>query len=142
MSLNHFLLVIKYILFASIAIVVNLLAQRVVFSFGEQSPMLIFAIALGTALGLITKFFLDKKWIFNHRSTNLLESGERFTLYASFGILTTSIFWITEIIFWLIWETALMRDVGAIFGLSIGYFIKYKLDKAFVFTRTEDKENR
>ena len=71
-----------------------------------------------------------------------MESGERFTLYALFGILTTSIFWITEIIFWLIWETALMRDVGAIFGLSIGYFIKYKLDKAFVFTRTEDKEGR
>lgn len=140
MTLKHFLLIVKYTLFASIAIIVNLVAQRVVLSFSEQSPMLIFAIALGTALGLITKFFLDKKWIFNHKSANLLESSGRFTLYAAFGVLTTSIFWITEIIFWLIWETALMRDVGAIFGLSVGYFIKYKLDKAFVFTRNEYKE--
>ena len=50
------------------------------------------------------------------------------------GIGTTSIFWVTETAFWFVWKTDIMREFGAIIGLSIGYTIKYRLDRRFVFT--------
>ena len=51
------------------------------------------------------------------------------------GILTTLIFWGTETIFWLIWQNENMRELGAVLGLSLGYSIKYNLDKRFVFNQ-------
>ncbi|MEL6702576.1 MAG: GtrA family protein, partial [Pseudomonadota bacterium] len=47
---------------------------------------------------------------------------------------TTMIFWGTETAFWLIWDTDIMRELGAVIGLSIGYVVKYNLDRRFVFT--------
>ena len=31
------------------------------------------------------------------------------------------------------WKTDLMREVGAVLGLAVGYVIKYTLDRRFVF---------
>ncbi|MEL7013152.1 MAG: GtrA family protein, partial [Pseudomonadota bacterium] len=31
------------------------------------------------------------------------------------------------------WRTDLMRELGAVIGLTIGYVTKYQLDKRFVF---------
>jgi putative flippase GtrA len=47
------------------------------------------------------------------------------------------IFWGTETVFWLTWKTDAMREIGAIIGLSIGYFVKYHLDKRYVFTASK-----
>ncbi len=51
------------------------------------------------------------------------------------GIFSTLIFWSTETIFWLIWGTNNMREIGALIGLSLGYVIKYNLDRRFVFNK-------
>ena len=51
------------------------------------------------------------------------------------GIFSTIIFWGTEYIFWIIWRQENMRELGAILGLIIGYIIKYKLDKKYVFNK-------
>jgi putative flippase GtrA len=53
------------------------------------------------------------------------------------GIVTTAIFWSTETAFWLIWETHTMRELGAVLGLSLGYVVKYALDRRFVFKDTQ-----
>ena len=37
------------------------------------------------------------------------------------------------LLFWTYFKTHNMREIGAIIGLTIGYMIKYKLDKNFVF---------
>ena len=50
------------------------------------------------------------------------------------GLATTAIFWSMETVFWIIWETNFMREVGAVIGLAIGYTIKFNLDRRFVFT--------
>ncbi|MDC1270063.1 GtrA family protein, partial [Amylibacter sp.] len=42
-----------------------------------------------------------------------------------------------ETAFWLVWQTYAMRELGAVLGLSIGYVVKYNLDRRFVFTDTE-----
>ena len=51
------------------------------------------------------------------------------------GIVSTVIFWGTESIFWIIWRKENMRELGAIFGLTIGYILKYRLVKRYVFNK-------
>ena len=36
----------------------------------------------------------------------------------------------------MIWQTDLMRELGAVIGLAIGYVVKFQLDKRFVFRPT------
>ena len=52
------------------------------------------------------------------------------------GVITTLIFWGTEYAFYLIYETDLMRYIGGIVGLAIGFYVKYQLDKKYVFVNS------
>jgi len=87
-------------------------------------------------VGLIIKFFLDKGFIFFDDTKDIKLIGRKFSIYASNGIFSTMIFWGTETIFWLIWRTQNMRELGAILGLTMGYIIKYRLDKKYVFAKS------
>ena len=49
------------------------------------------------------------------------------------GVATTLIFWGSEIIFNLLFKADIVKYIGAAVGLTIGYIIKYQLDKRFVF---------
>nr|WP_255733633.1 GtrA family protein [Ruegeria sp. Ofav3-42] len=126
-------LVLRYSCFAFLATVTNLGAQRVVFAaFGDNA--LIPAILVGTAVGLVLKYILDKRWIFYDLGAGFLDHGKKFSTYTAMGIVTTAIFWGMETAFWLIWQTDLMRELGAILGLAIGYVVKFNMDRRFVFT--------
>ena len=127
--------IIKYILFAIFATTANLLTQRIILSFSKTTFFFFIAISLGTLIGLIIKFFLDKTFIFLDKSKDFKKVGQKFSLYSSNGILSTIIFWGIESIFWIIWKTESMREIGAIVGLSIGYIMKYQLDKKYVFNK-------
>jgi putative flippase GtrA len=87
----------------------------------------------GTAAGLISKYILDKKYIFFHIPKNKKDDGKKFFLYSLMGVFTTFIFWGFEIGFDTIFENENAKYLGAIIGLSIGYIVKYHLDKRFVF---------
>lgn len=119
--------------FAVLATLANLGAQRGVLAVlpGGIVP----AILVGTAIGLVVKYLLDKRFIFGDRSRGLLAHSRRFGLYALMGVATTAIFWGTEYGFWLAFRTDPMRELGAVIGLAIGYTIKYRLDRAYVFDR-------
>ena len=41
-------------------------------------------------------------------------------------------FWVTESLFYYIYKTTFV-ELGALIGLSIGYILKYQLDKKYVF---------
>lgn len=127
-------LVLRYTFFAVIATLANLGAQRLVFLAGDGSVYFLMAVGTGTLVGLVIKYILDKRWIFHDLSAGAKAHARRFSRYALFGIFTTAIFWATETVFWLIWQTTAMRELGAVIGLSIGYVIKYNLDRRFVFT--------
>lgn len=127
-------LVLRYALFAVIATVANLGAQRAVLGFGDTGWHFAAAVFAGTAVGLVIKYALDKRWIFHDQTAGLGRTGRQFTLYTVMGLVTTAIFWGTETAFWLIWRTDLMREAGAVLGLGIGYVVKYNLDRRFVFT--------
>ena len=92
------------------------------------------AIAVGTVVGLVTKYLLDKRWIFADRSRGAKAHARRFTLYALMGLATTAIFWGAEAGAWALWGADAAREAGAAIGLVIGYLVKYRLDRRFVFT--------
>lgn len=119
--------------FAILAVLANLGVQRLILSFG--SGLLLFASALfaGTLIGLLVKYLLDKRWIFHDHRQGLRHHGQKFTLYSAMGLVTTAIFWGMESSFWLVWKTDQMRELGAVIGLVIGYLVKYRLDRRFVF---------
>ena len=129
-------LVFRYTFFAVLATLANLAAQRTVLWFGDSGTLFALAVGTGTGVGLVLKYFLDKRWIFEDLSSDVKEHGKKFSLYTAMGIFTTAIFWGTETGFWLVWQTDMMRELGAVIGLSIGYVVKYCLDRRFVFTGT------
>lgn len=126
-------LVLRYSLFAVIATIVNLLVQELSLWVYSDRFALYVAILAGTLAGLYTKFILDKRYIFRFQTEGLGEHGKHFLLYSFMGVFTTMIFWGMELGFEFLYETKLMRYIGAVLGLSIGYWVKYQLDKRFVF---------
>ncbi|MDC0590730.1 GtrA family protein [Gammaproteobacteria bacterium] len=122
----------RYVLFCIVATLVNLITQRIfleLFFIGYYFIALIF----GTLTGLITKYILDKNYIFKDFDHTIKNNSKKFSLYTFNGIFTTVIFWGTESLFFFVYGTTLAREFGAVIGLSIGYFFKYKLDKRYVF---------
>jgi len=135
MRLSRRTLVLRYAGFAVLAVLANLATQRLVLATGGTGLHFAAALAAGTLAGLVVKYLLDKTWIFADTATGLRAHGRRFTLYTAMGLVTTAIFWGTETAFWLVWGTDLMRELGAVIGLGIGYAVKYNLDRRYVFAQ-------
>lgn len=121
-----------------IATFVNLLFQYLSFIFYVGYGSLYLAMSIGTLAGLIVKYVLDKKYIFFYVVNNMKDDTKKFTVYSLLGILTTFIFWGTEIAFDTLSQNPYAKYLGAVIGLSIGYTIKYFLDKKFVFINNEE----
>lgn len=124
-------LVLLYAFFALLATLANLGAQRVVL--GIDREWFFLAMATGTGVGLVAKYLLDKRWIFRDAVHPARKEGRQFALYTVTGIGTTLLFWGFETASWMIWQTDTMRELGAVTGLSIGYVVKFFLDRRFVF---------
>jgi len=123
----------RYILFAIISTVVNLSFQYLSFFIYDGFLSLYLAMFLGTLAGLILKYVLDKKYIFFHETKSKKDDGKKFLLYSLMGVFTTIIFWGFEIGFDYLLNFENAKYLGAVLGLSIGYIVKYNLDKKFVF---------
>ncbi|MFW1938373.1 GtrA family protein [Acinetobacter baumannii] len=122
-----------YTAFAIVATFFNILAQDIC-SYIYSGPFsILVSIIIGTGVGLVIKYVLDKKYIFKYKTQNAQHDGKVFMLYTVMGIFTTIIFWGLEFGFHAIFETKEMRYVGGVIGLMIGYICKYYLDKRFVF---------
>ena len=130
-----------YCLFSIMAIAVNIGSQMLTLALYDGSYAVYPAILVGTSTGLIFKYLLDKRFIFNFRSVSVNEDLTRFSLYSITGVFTTLLFWATELSFDLLFASNNARYVGAVLGLSAGYLIKYQLDKRYVFQPlTNNKE--
>lgn len=125
---------LRYAGFAVIATIANIGAQRFVLGLVPGTSGYIAAVICGTAVGLALKYFLDKRWIFYDQTHGLAAEGRTFSKYTLTGVFTTLIFWGTETGFWLVWQTDVMREAGAVLGLTVGYVIKYNLDLRYVFS--------
>ena len=129
-------LAITYAILALIATAVNFGAQDLVIRIYSGTFDILASVAVGTGVGLVVKYILDKRYIFRFRARDTVHDGKTFALYTLMGLATTVIFWGFEFGFHHLFETKEMRYLGGIIGLAIGYLIKYHLDKRYVF-RTE-----
>lgn len=127
------MIVLRYALFALISTIVNIVFQYLSFLVYEGFLSLYVAMFIGTVAGLVLKYVLDKKYIFFHTPKSKKDDGKKFLLYSLMGVFTTFIFWGFEIGFDYMYESENAKYIGAVLGLSIGYVVKYFLDKKFVF---------
>tara|TARA_Y100000992_G_scaffold59381_1_gene36248 strand:+ start:5317 stop:5706 length:390 start_codon:yes stop_codon:yes gene_type:complete len=125
--------VFLYIYFSLIAMTLNIFSQYLVFSLHDNEYTIYVAILVGTTLGLISKYSLDRVYIFKYNINNIYGYSKNFALYTFTGIFTTLIFWIFEYSFYILFDNNVAKYIGAIIGLTIGYTVKYVLDKKFVF---------
>lgn len=126
----------NYAFFALIATAVNIGAQDLVICTYSGAFDILASVIVGTGVGLVVKYILDKRYIFRFRSRSVAHDTQTFALYTIMGLATTVIFWGFEFGFQHIFETKEMRYLGGVIGLAIGYLTKYHLDKRYVF-RTE-----
>lgn len=124
-----------YISFAVIATIFNILTQDILSYLYNGRFDVFISIFIGTAIGLVIKFILDKRYIFKYHNNKLKKNSHVFVLYTVMGIITTAVFWGFEFGFHYLFATKEMRYLGAIIGLMIGYVCKYYLDKRYVFTQ-------
>ncbi|WP_299593114.1 GtrA family protein [uncultured Microbulbifer sp.] len=124
---------VNYTIFAALATLINICSQDISLQLYAGPYSLALSILVGTFTGLLVKYYLDKRYIFRYVDVGASQDVRLFTLYAAMGVVTTVIFWGTELAFELMFQTKSMRYLGGVVGLAIGYFIKYQLDKRFVF---------
>jgi len=131
------MMILRYALFALLSTIVNIGFQYLSFLIYEGFLSLYLAMFVGTLAGLVLKYILDKKYIFFHTPKSKKDDGKKFMLYSLMGVFTTFIFWGFEIAFDYIYESEGAKYIGAVIGLTIGYVVKYFLDKRFVFTNLD-----
>lgn len=130
----------SYTLIAIFATLINLASQAILIMFYKEKLYAIeLSILVGTFSSLPIKYALEKKYIFNFKSKSLKLDGKLFILYSFLGIFTTLLFWCTEYAFQIIYESESMRYLGGTIGLSIGYIVKYQLDRKFVFKKNPNE---
>tara|TARA_B100000029_G_scaffold219781_4_gene217514 strand:+ start:148 stop:408 length:261 start_codon:yes stop_codon:yes gene_type:complete len=83
------------------------------------------------------KYYLDKQFIFSYQTQSSAYDAQTFFAYSLTGIGPTLLFWMMEVGFDLIYGTKRARYVGAVIGLTIGYVVKYQLDKHYVFSKQD-----
>lgn len=128
-------LIVRYALFAGIATLANIAAQEASILAYAGANHLTVSILAGTAAGFVVKYVLDKFFIFYDTTTDATREAAKMFLYGATAIVTTLIFWGVELGAWAIWHTAFAKYSGAVLGLSIGYVVKYLLDRRYVFGR-------
>jgi putative flippase GtrA len=126
-------LAISYGIFALIATVANIGAQDLLIRQYDGPWHIALSMVIGTGVGLVVKYWLDKRYIFRFQTTSVAHDTRTFSLYALMGLSTTAIFWGFEWGFHWAFETKEMRYLGGVIGLAIGYLSKYYLDKRYVF---------
>ena len=130
---------VLYTLFAAFSTAINIGAQIVSIWAYAGSYAVEVSILIGTAAGLPLRYLLEKRYIFSFKSNNMKHDGQLFVLYSFMGVFTTAIFWGVEYAFHLLFATDTMRYVGGVIGLAIGFYVKYQLDKKFVFVSGDNQ---
>ena len=124
---------VLYTLFALVSVAINI-GSQMLSVWAYKGPFSVeISILVGTVMGLPLRYFLEKRYIFSFTSKSLSHDGRLFIFYSVMGLITTLIFWGTEYTFHLIYDTDFTRYIGGIIGLSIGFYVKYQLDKKYVF---------
>lgn len=122
-----------YVLFAAISIAVNLGVQALFLRGYRGAAAIELSILVGTTAGLPVRYVLDKRHIFGFSTDSLRHDGRLFLLYTAMSVITTGLFWSVEFGFQHLFRTDAMRYLGGVLGLTLGFLLKYRLDRRYVF---------
>lgn len=154
-SSNQYLI---YMIFAAISIILNIgsqyilrvILQSLIPRFANEKLLsfeywFLISLGFGTVIGFLFKFVVDKFVVFEEKLTDdkmadLQRTTKQITLYFSFAIFTTMIFWGFEFSFKIAF-TGNWYLVGGLIGLIIGYTVKFLLDRRFVFNSISQKKS-
>lgn len=128
-----------YTLFAVFSILINICSQMASIWFYKGPFSVEISILVGTITGLPIRYFLEKYYIFSFKSRDMAHDSKVFVTYSLMSINTTGIFWLTEYAFHLLYSTEVMRYIGGVIGLAIGFYAKYHLDKKYVFVKGDKR---
>jgi|TARA_B100000315_G_C14157458_1_gene398476 putative flippase GtrA len=82
-------LALKYSGFAVLATLANLLAQEISIRLYADSYAIVVAMLVGTLAGWISKYLLDKHYIFDFKTSSPGQDFKKFLTYGLTGVLTT-----------------------------------------------------
>ncbi len=128
-----------YVLFAAFSTALNIGAQILSIWLYKGLYAVEVSVLVGTATSFPLRYFLEKHHIFSFESKNVAHDSRLFVLYSLMSVFTTVIFWAVEYSFQWLFGTDTMRYIGGIIGLAIGFYIKYQLDKKYVFISSDRK---
>jgi putative flippase GtrA len=126
---------IRFVTFAILAGVSNLATQEAIIRLMPPWIPIIISVLAGTAIGFVVKYVLDKYYVFLDGYDGHTAELRKVAMYGLFSIGTTLLFWAIELGFWYAWSTAEAKYIGAIIGLILGNWLKYLLDRRWVFSR-------
>ncbi len=109
-------LVAKYVILALLATVVNIACQDIVVRSLTGKWALWLSVLAGTAAGLLFKYYMDKRYIFDFVADGFGHDTRTFAVYTLMGLVTTLIFWGFEFGFEWLFNDRLLRYLGAVIG--------------------------
>jgi putative flippase GtrA len=124
---------LTYALVSAFATAANICTQALSMWAYNGTYAVALSVLAGTAVGFPIKYVLEKKHVFGFKTDNIGHDTRLFILYGFMGVFTTAIFWGVEFTFHHLFGTNAMRYLGGAIGLTLGSYIKYHLDKRFVF---------
>jgi len=138
--MKHLSITVKYALFAGLATGLNIAVQRGAGQIVRGPLSLYIAILSGTTAGLIVKYLLDKRFIFYYQPPSRSDEALKVLLYLMMSGFATAVFWAVELSFHALFDFTAAKYLGAAAGLTLGYSLKYELDKRFVFAQPAGHE--
>ena len=122
-----------YALVSAFATIANIGTQALSMWIYSGAYAVALSVLVGTGMGFPIKYVLEKKYVFDFKADNLGHDTRLFIFYGFMGLFTTAVFWGIEFAFHHLFGTDAMRYLGGAIGLGIGSYIKYHLDKRYVF---------
>ena len=122
-----------YALVSAVATLCNLLTQALSMYVYSDVHAIAISVLAGTAAGLPVKYALEKRFVFLFKADGWAHDTRLFMLYGFMGVFTTAVFWGVEYAFHVLFGSDAMRYLGGAIGLTVGSWMKYHLDKRFVF---------
>lgn len=122
---------LRYTVCVLISSAVNYVAQEALFYF---LPHIMGAMIFGIGASLVVKYFLVKKYAFMFKTRGKKHEARVFFSYGAWGVFATLIFCAIELGFHYYVDIPYSRQTGTVLGLLISGYIKFILDRDYVFS--------
>jgi putative flippase GtrA len=122
-----------YVAIATVASSTNIFLQFLFVRLVDVPYAVELSVAFATALVLPFKYVADKKIIFKYHVEHVSRDIRTLIAYTLVSIVTVAVFWGTEFAFQYLFANEVLRYIGGTIGLGVSFYVKYRMDKRYVF---------